>query len=261
MSDAINPNHYLFPNGVEVIHLSRYLTSNAGQAVQYIARSSRLDGQIKDDPVQDLRKAIRFLEDEVARHEELLNDDTESYVNEPVPVTPEQAAQLGVHVPDHGTGQAIDSPYAYRDGEWQIQILGEYYCKGDGLPPTPEGAGYFVDFVGSDNGPDNPPKDHLAVWSPPAQEYLFAFEYEALVAERPYRWGLGVDRWVVETRGSRYRFGEALPTPPGDAPDRYVVEFDDDDSDPGKCPSDAWPVWDTKTNSKMSLAHYEALFD
>lgn len=211
MTDAINPNHYLFPNGVEVIHLSRYLTSNAGQAVQYIARSSRLDGQIKDDPVQDLRKAIRFLEDEVARHDELLgpvrgdeieyhaeinprqweqvqellNDDTESYVNEPVPVTPEQAAQLGVHVPDHGTGQAIDSPYAYRDGEWQIQILGEYYCKGDDLPPTPEGAGYFVDFVGSDNGPYHPPTDHLAVWSPPTQDHLFASDYEALVAESP----------------------------------------------------------------------------
>lgn len=68
MSDAINPNHYQgFSNGAEVIDISENLTSNAGQALQYIARSCRLDGQIKDDPVQDISKAIWFLDRELAR--------------------------------------------------------------------------------------------------------------------------------------------------------------------------------------------------
>lgn len=68
MSDAINPQHYQgFSNGAEVIDISENLTSNAGQAVQYVARSCRLDGQVKDDPVQDLGKAIWFLTRELKR--------------------------------------------------------------------------------------------------------------------------------------------------------------------------------------------------
>ena len=66
--DNVNsPPHYIFPGGVETIHLSRHLTSNGGQAVQYIARATRLDGNIKGDPVEDLEKAIVFLQDEVER--------------------------------------------------------------------------------------------------------------------------------------------------------------------------------------------------
>ena len=52
---------------VEVLDISRHLTSNAGQAVQYIARSCRLDGNNKGDIESDLRKAIDFLEDELDR--------------------------------------------------------------------------------------------------------------------------------------------------------------------------------------------------
>ena len=52
---------------VQVIDISRHLTSNAGQALQYIARSSRIDGNNKGDTVRDLQKAIDFLRDEIGR--------------------------------------------------------------------------------------------------------------------------------------------------------------------------------------------------
>lgn len=63
------PDYYRFPCGAQVIEVSRYLTSNAGQAVQYIARSSRIDGVTKGDPLPDLRKAADMLADEIARLE------------------------------------------------------------------------------------------------------------------------------------------------------------------------------------------------
>ena len=59
-------DYYKFDN-VQVIDISRHLTSNAGQALQYIARSSRLDGNNKGDTEADLRKAIDFLRDELKR--------------------------------------------------------------------------------------------------------------------------------------------------------------------------------------------------
>ena len=61
------PDYYQFPGGVQVIDISRHLTSNAGQAVQYLARSSRIDGVNKDDPVRDLMKARDMIDDELAR--------------------------------------------------------------------------------------------------------------------------------------------------------------------------------------------------
>lgn len=54
---------------VQVLDISRHLTSNAGQAVQYIARSCRLDGNNKGKVESDLRKAIDFLRDELDRVE------------------------------------------------------------------------------------------------------------------------------------------------------------------------------------------------
>lgn len=59
-------DYYKFGD-VQVIDISRHLTSNTGQALQYIARSSRLDGNNKGDTVGDLRKAIDFLQDEIGR--------------------------------------------------------------------------------------------------------------------------------------------------------------------------------------------------
>lgn len=70
VADAISPSVYQFPNGVEVRDISAHLTSFGGQAVQYIARSTRLDGVVKGLPIQDLKKAIQLLEWEVDRLEE-----------------------------------------------------------------------------------------------------------------------------------------------------------------------------------------------
>lgn len=70
MNDNVNhPNHYIMPDGSEVIQITRWLTSNAGQAVGYIARSSRIDGVYKLDQVEDLRKAVFLLQDEIERLE------------------------------------------------------------------------------------------------------------------------------------------------------------------------------------------------
>ncbi|QDF19270.1 hypothetical protein SEA_STICKYNOTE_77 [Corynebacterium phage Stickynote] len=61
-------SYYKFPGGLEVISLSQHLTSNGGQALQYIARSCRLDGNNKHgDPKDYIRKAIDMLVDEYVR--------------------------------------------------------------------------------------------------------------------------------------------------------------------------------------------------
>lgn len=65
--DAVKPNHYEFPGGVRVFQISQWLTANIAQAVQYLARSSRIDGQNKGDALEDLQKAKRFIDLEIAR--------------------------------------------------------------------------------------------------------------------------------------------------------------------------------------------------
>lgn len=67
MTDNINPEHYVLENGHQVIEVSENLTSNGGQAVQYIARATRTDGVTKENPVEDLKKAIWFIEREIGR--------------------------------------------------------------------------------------------------------------------------------------------------------------------------------------------------
>lgn len=61
------PNYYLLPNGIEVGDVTDYLTSNGGQAVQYIARSCRLDGQHKGERIKDLNKAKDMIDREIKR--------------------------------------------------------------------------------------------------------------------------------------------------------------------------------------------------
>lgn len=65
--NATVPDYYQFPGGIRVHQISGHLSSFGGQAVQYITRSTRIDGQNKGDSVADLRKAIRFLELEIER--------------------------------------------------------------------------------------------------------------------------------------------------------------------------------------------------
>lgn len=64
---AIDPGYYQFPGGHEVRHISAHLTSFGGQALQYIARSTRLDGKNKGDTIENLRKAVKFLNWEIER--------------------------------------------------------------------------------------------------------------------------------------------------------------------------------------------------
>lgn len=77
----MTPAYYKFLSGVQVIEVSRYLTSNVGQAVQYLCRSSRLDGVNKtDSPLEDLMKARDMIVDEIARVQELEFDSKPGYV-------------------------------------------------------------------------------------------------------------------------------------------------------------------------------------
>lgn len=61
-SDAVNhPNYYVMPDGAEVVHITKWLNSSGGQAVQYIVRSTRIDGVVKENPIEDIDKAIFWL--------------------------------------------------------------------------------------------------------------------------------------------------------------------------------------------------------
>ncbi|WP_280350409.1 hypothetical protein [Nocardia abscessus] len=84
MGDAINPDYYKsgWSNGVELIDITENLTGNGAQAVQYVARSTRLDGVTKDDPIEDLTKAIWFIEREIQRLGGRTNDPGEEAYKE-----------------------------------------------------------------------------------------------------------------------------------------------------------------------------------
>lgn len=70
MTDNLNPNYYKFPNGAETIDISQYLSGCGSQAVQYVVRSTRIDKELKGNPLEDLRKAIWFIEQEISRLED-----------------------------------------------------------------------------------------------------------------------------------------------------------------------------------------------
>lgn len=67
--DPISPDHYQFPGGVEVRQISAHLTSFGGQAVQYVARATRLDGKNKGDQIENLKKAQKMIAWEIERLE------------------------------------------------------------------------------------------------------------------------------------------------------------------------------------------------
>ena len=64
MSDMVNhPSHYTkHPSGVEAIQVTRHMNFNLGNAMKYIWRAG-----LKDDAIQDLEKAVFYLNDEIAR--------------------------------------------------------------------------------------------------------------------------------------------------------------------------------------------------
>lgn len=61
--DPINPSHYKsHPSGIECIQISRHMTFNCGNAIKYIWRHDQ-----KGNPVENLEKAIWYLNDEIKR--------------------------------------------------------------------------------------------------------------------------------------------------------------------------------------------------
>lgn len=65
--DSVNhPKHYLaLENGIEAIEVTEQFNFNMGNALKYIWRADH-----KGKPVEDLNKAIWYLNREIARREE-----------------------------------------------------------------------------------------------------------------------------------------------------------------------------------------------
>jgi hypothetical protein len=66
-NDVVNhPKHYTsHPSGVECIEITRHMGYNLGNAIKYIWRCD-----LKRDAIEDLKKAIWYLQDELAVREE-----------------------------------------------------------------------------------------------------------------------------------------------------------------------------------------------
>lgn len=63
-NDPVNhPSHYTnHPSGIECITITRHMNFNLGNALKYIWRCS-----LKGNTVQDLEKAVFYLQDEIQR--------------------------------------------------------------------------------------------------------------------------------------------------------------------------------------------------
>lgn len=60
--NAINPSHYTsHPSGIECKEISKYLSGCLAQAFQYVWRCGQ-----KDEPVQELKKALWFIDTELS---------------------------------------------------------------------------------------------------------------------------------------------------------------------------------------------------
>ena len=68
MHDPVNhPKHYTSdPSGVEAIQITRHRNFNIGNAIKYLWRAGLKDS---DATVQDLRKAVFYIQDEIKRIE------------------------------------------------------------------------------------------------------------------------------------------------------------------------------------------------
>jgi hypothetical protein len=68
MSDPVNhPKHYnAHPSGVEAIDIAEHMSFCLGNAIKYIWRAD-----FKNDAIEDLRKAVWYIEREIQRREKL----------------------------------------------------------------------------------------------------------------------------------------------------------------------------------------------
>lgn len=63
--DAVNPAHYKSsPSGVEAIDVIEHMPFNVGTAVKYLWRLG-----LKDDPIQELKKARWYIDREITKRE------------------------------------------------------------------------------------------------------------------------------------------------------------------------------------------------
>lgn len=67
-SDPVNhPKHYTSdPSGIECIEITRHRNFNIGNAIKYLWRAGLKDG---NSDVQDLQKAVWYIQDEIKRLE------------------------------------------------------------------------------------------------------------------------------------------------------------------------------------------------
>lgn len=103
MTDLINhPPHYSsHPSGVECIQITEHMGFNLGNALKYIWRSD-----LKGYALDDLRKAIWYIEREIAKREVNLSNQTASTKKEPTAFThPNDVLSGGVDV--DGTGPSV----------------------------------------------------------------------------------------------------------------------------------------------------------
>ena len=65
IADPINPAHYKqHPSGVEAIEITEHMTFNIGTAMKYLWRAG-----FKGSAIEDLRKALWYIEREIKRIE------------------------------------------------------------------------------------------------------------------------------------------------------------------------------------------------
>jgi hypothetical protein len=63
MSDPVNPDHYRrHPSGIECIQITEHMSFPLGSAIKYIWRAD-----LKANPIEDLKKAVWYLEREIER--------------------------------------------------------------------------------------------------------------------------------------------------------------------------------------------------
>lgn len=97
-SDNVNhPKHYTsHPSGIECIQVTRHMGFNLGNAIKYIWRAD-----LKADAIEDLRKAVWYLQDEIAERER------------------KAKAQVGQPIDDEPpTGAVVLTEINFNHGEW-----------------------------------------------------------------------------------------------------------------------------------------------
>lgn len=95
--NPIHPPHYQgFSHDAEPIDIAENLTFNGGNALKYIARACRIDGEVKGDPCEDLNKAIFYLLRELNRLDPQATPMTTLIPDtaEPLKLTPHDVLQM-----------------------------------------------------------------------------------------------------------------------------------------------------------------------